>query len=443
MRRRSGFTIVELLVSMALIMFIMAILSEAFVAALKSFRDLKGTADMAERLRAVSTILRRELSADHFGARARLSQPDFYVNGPPQEGFFRIYQGTASLAEGYDPTELAVNPVASRYMTSHRATDHMLHFAVKLRGNERGDYFSAGNIPVVPRIPPVPTPTQANPLLSSALLQGQLHYEEPWPPSDTLPGTYCSQWAEVVYFLRQLPDTAKGTPLFALYRRQLLIVPDNGLLGTPNIAPGAFTAAPVAGVIANYPEMSCRQVGGAVYFNDPRDVTMPSRRFGMNIPGAAGAAALAGTLVGVAGNANTYPMMGDTNAAYQGADLLLTDVLSFEVRVLPAITQAAGPHFVDLFDAELNTNVYLNNNTQYSTAGQPRIFDTWSSMVEKPAPPPANQAVVYDYSNYATGGGPQSIPFKTGLRLNAVEVIIRVWDEKTEQTRQITIVQNL
>src|SRR5262245_61577955 len=51
MRRRSGFTIVELLVAMALILFIMAILSEAFVAGLKSVRDLKAVADMAERLR--------------------------------------------------------------------------------------------------------------------------------------------------------------------------------------------------------------------------------------------------------------------------------------------------------------------------------------------------------------------------------------------------------
>src|SRR2546430_16733350 len=93
MRRRSGFTIVELMVAMALIMFIMAILSEAFVAGLKSFRDLKATADQAERLRAVSTILRHELGSDHFDGRRRLSSPDFWSNGPPKEGFFRVYQG--------------------------------------------------------------------------------------------------------------------------------------------------------------------------------------------------------------------------------------------------------------------------------------------------------------------------------------------------------------
>ncbi len=82
MKRRSGFTLVELMVAMALIMFIMAILSEAFGAAMKSFRDLKASADMAERLRAAGTMLRRELSADHFDGKARMSQPDFWANGP-------------------------------------------------------------------------------------------------------------------------------------------------------------------------------------------------------------------------------------------------------------------------------------------------------------------------------------------------------------------------
>ena len=53
MKRRSAFTIVELLVALALIMFIMAILSEAFVAGLTTFRNLKAVADMAERLRSV------------------------------------------------------------------------------------------------------------------------------------------------------------------------------------------------------------------------------------------------------------------------------------------------------------------------------------------------------------------------------------------------------
>ena len=69
-------------------------------------------------------------------------------------------------------------------------------------------------------------------LITSQYFFGTRHYEE----SATV---YNSQWAEVVYFLRPTGDTAKGTPLFALYRRQFLLVLDTGLL-----------AAPIAGTLA-------------------------------------------------------------------------------------------------------------------------------------------------------------------------------------------------
>src|SRR5687768_2911796 len=92
--RRGGFTLVELLVAMALIIFIMSILSAAFSAAGKSFRDLKAAAGLAARLRAVTNLLRADLEAAHFGeSDLKLSDQDFWKNGPPQEGFIRIYQG--------------------------------------------------------------------------------------------------------------------------------------------------------------------------------------------------------------------------------------------------------------------------------------------------------------------------------------------------------------
>src|SRR5262249_19862414 len=94
MRRRQAFTLVELLVAMALILFMMAILSQAFVAATRSFREIKAAGDLAEKLRAVSIQLRRELAADHFEGKKRLSQPTFWDSGPPRQGFFRIYQGS-------------------------------------------------------------------------------------------------------------------------------------------------------------------------------------------------------------------------------------------------------------------------------------------------------------------------------------------------------------
>jgi len=63
---RAGFTITELLVVMALIVFLMAVISESFSAGVAEFRKLKAIGDMAERLRATAVVLRRDLGQTHF-----------------------------------------------------------------------------------------------------------------------------------------------------------------------------------------------------------------------------------------------------------------------------------------------------------------------------------------------------------------------------------------
>ena len=78
---RRGFTLTELLVSMALIVFIMVILSEAFTAGVQAFRDLKAAGDMGERLRAASAALRRDLLDSHFESTTFIA--DTYLNGVP------------------------------------------------------------------------------------------------------------------------------------------------------------------------------------------------------------------------------------------------------------------------------------------------------------------------------------------------------------------------
>src|SRR5579875_350186 len=148
MKRRQGFTLVELLVSMALIIFIMAILSGAFQAALGTFRNLKAQGDLAEKLRATTQILQRDLAAYHFEGTKRLSDPHFWDNGPPQQGFFQIWQGSSSLPP---PLPAVIPPVPASYtegfdpdfIPSYLTTNHALAFTVKLVGNDMGDFFSA------------------------------------------------------------------------------------------------------------------------------------------------------------------------------------------------------------------------------------------------------------------------------------------------------------
>ncbi len=382
MRRRSGFTIVELLVSMALIIFIMTILAEAFSAGTSAFRQLKAIGDMNEKLRATSATLRKYLAADHFEGKKRLSNPTFW-NAPPREGFFRIVEGNGSILEGTDQDGLP----------SYRSIDHELHFAVKLRGNQRGEFFRA-------------TVPFNSPLLNAPAILWTSHFED--SPGNS---TYCAPWAEVAFFLRptglqtQDPDNPAGggLPLYALYLRQALAVPDNSLV-IPAVAAGT----------TGYLDVSCKanpQNAGQLYFNNAADLTMPYRRAFLNSD-------QPGTLL-----ATGYPTLGDVNPALKGNDLILTNVLSFDVRVLLAGTTT----FVSLQDPSV-TSLYTGGTTY---GANQVVFDTWSGGYDENL----------DYRTWATPGSAASVPLK--LNITAIKVTIRIWDSRTAQTRQTSVIVDM
>lgn len=398
MRRRQGFTLVELLVALALIVFIMAILSEAFVASTKTFRDLKAAGDMSERLRSTTGLMRRYLSMDHFEGKRRLSDANFWAAGPPLNGFVRIWQGTpvgagGNIDEGADLDGLH----------SFRSVNHMIHLAVKLRGNAPGEFFRAD----------VPAGSPLLPLLALGLPESRFQDSK----------TYSGQWAEVIFFLRPVPDTANGTPLFALYMRQLVAVPDNGATQVTISPPPAVQPSDVV-------EVSGTLSAGTFSCNSPRDLTQPPRRFGMNPanPPLSNAAGVFPSPPVAPTPANTYPIYADQTTAprFQGADLLLTDVVSFDVRVLVA----GGSDFVDICTLGQSFN---NMNPAFDPVNGPMVFDSWSGTRDD----------VWDYTNWQTAGAATSIPMwnattQTGPILKAIQITLRVWDQKTEQTRQVT-----
>jgi prepilin-type N-terminal cleavage/methylation domain-containing protein len=442
MRRRQGFTLVELLVAMALILFIMAILSQAFVSATNTFRNLKAVGDMASKLRAVTQLLQRDLAADHFEGKKRLSNPYFWQNGPPQQGYFQVWQGSAPsnvvTVLPAPPNPCFIEGTDLDGVGSYRTVNHTLAFTIKVRGNQMGDFLSAD----------VPTT-----LLAAFNQFGpyESRYQNP------AGNTYNYQWAEVAWFLQQsinpstgAPDTtapdqltgAPGVPLYTLYRRQLLAVPDNSL-----VVPTQTTATlPSAQAV----ELSCKGMPGSTnwYFSSPVDLTVPARRF-RAIPGPG----LAGNLMptNFTTIAQDLTNLGAVNPGLTGADIQLTDVVSFDVRLmpmLPAGTVAPVDPFVTLFDP-LFTG-YANGNPSFGTA---RVFDTWSSL---------NDGLV-NYSQWNTPATATSIPLwspnpitynlpypsgtnqitltGSGPIILAIQISIRIWDSKTNQTRQVTMVQ--
>ena len=201
MRRRSGFTLVEVLVAMALILFIMTILGAAFSAATQTVSDLKSAGDLAERLRGAATVIKRDLEAGHcFDANGNVRRvssvfgTSLSSNPPPAQGFFRIYEGKSTLPafvpglpagdEGPD-----INGLHSYYQTTAS-----LAYTISLNGTRREDFLSA----FVP----------GSPLLTDAA------FNTTYPPDqryqDTA-GAYNSPSAEVALFLVPTTDVTDAS----------------------------------------------------------------------------------------------------------------------------------------------------------------------------------------------------------------------------------------
>jgi len=421
MRRRTAFTIIELLVAMALIVFIMAILAEAFVEGLKTFRNMKAIGDLNARLRMAQSMLRDDLSKDHFEGKRRLSDPYFWTFGPPKEGFFRVWHGSQLYIP--KPPGVITPGVAPFYnegspdgIPSYYATDHWLQYTVKKRGNNRQDFFGAA----------VPG---GSPLWSLGTPDSRYQDSN---------ASYNSQWAEVAWFLRPTGTTAGALPLFTLYRRQKVIVPST-VLATGNDlnyqAPGPF--ARTAPNLSDYLEVSTSTSGqGKLFFNSPRDVTIPQRRFGMNPAVNAGLPfrsdkQLRYPIFASPPSPEYLPDDEDSLVAQgppanpavscEGQDVILTDVLSFVV--------------IPIFSG-VPTENWPNNNKFFPQNAS--VFDTWSNAADD----------VYDYTlwDQPTDGkgnpNPVMVPNNQSV-ITGLQISIRVWDAKTTQARQITIIQDL
>lgn len=393
MRKRQGFTLIELMVVMAIILIIMVILSRAFGDSLATLRRAKGIGDLQDKLRTATSILRRDLSADHFDGRRRVSDwrydwaepaqfPKSNIPPPPRrkanpelprEGYFLLATGAIDANEGSDSDDLP----------SRRVTSATLTFTVKLRGNEPKNFFSA-------KIPP------GSPLrLAGSSFVGLPSDARFQDPAST--DTYSSQWAVVRYYLspaldsQNLQDTTAGPmmpslivapilPLYALYRQQAVLVADNTSFN--NLVSNAQASI--------YNEFSVSPgKTGTLHFNTPSDKS------------AAG-----------------------IDASNPGA-LLINDVISFEAVIL----------------SRESWNYWGTNS--YSSEGpgivchKPENSPNFNPYAPLTSRGPTDQGA--DWWN--TPGGPRG--WLSNVPADGIRITIRVWDTKTNQARQITIFQDL
>lgn len=462
--QRKGLTLVEMLVALALTIFLMAILSEAFVTGLKAFRRLKAVGDLDQQLRTVSNILRRDLQADHFEGGRRLSS--YRLNTPrsdglydrPELGYFFIAEGHSggltSVLEGTDSLGRPSLRDAADPAPVNNPGDR-LAFTVRLSGNRPENFFFGA----------VPLRRVVNDSLNPTHLPLDNWGHPPSRFDQQNNGVYSSQWAEIAYFIEidLRPDgsvrtaydetTNTALPLFKLYRVQLLLVPDAATVpisqdprswGKTHEPPEEYAAWDDGSLITviedavpwqNYyagnvgqPTQYRHDVSATpeqqpnnrwrYRYNSPADVQFPQKRFFFNPQNWAA-----------------------RRIARAGVDLLAVNVLSWDIKVYDPVALTAGatgplrPEFVDLGQTPLipAPSGWLWNGPASPAPAAMRSqflrpvyeFDTLGNRID-----PA-------FGNLGTITAAHNNPPQ------AIQIRIRLWDEKTRQTREISIIQDL
>ena len=522
--QRQGFTLVELLVSMAIIIFMLSIMSQAFVIATTCMQGMKTVGELIDKVRPVMTIMQRDLAADHFDGTKKLCDPDFWEYGPPREGYFSIVQGGASEQE--TPVSMA-GPV--KYYISNSTSNHALTFTSRLPGKNPTEFYTA-EYPTTHKdrmngIYNYPNSTYAS-FPAYMMVQNARRF-------DFIRDIIHCKWAEVAYFIKKndsvVPKDPAGTsvdlPLHDLYRQQRVILPDVSDMnkaGILNASPDPFN------LFSHYVDSATNKV----VFNQPADVTAPWKRFGNR--GAAPAALP---------NFKAYADPTGLNDIGNNSDLVLTNVISFDVRVIndsnldflnlvapwveaavlglpvvspdgkvtsipvtsggknyllsnpPRIKIIAAPGDLGL-GATATANIQggvvvgvniINQGTGYISPPSVLIYNDALSEYQKintpnyykyfppnPATTPPTPAITfavfdtwtmersqdssknYDLGNLSYGpwqpatgiSGAYQVPFwngitNKGIKINAIQITIRVWDDKSSQARDFVLIQKI
>lgn len=430
--KRQGFTLVELLVSMAIIIFMLSIMSQAFVIATTCMQGMKTVGELIDKVRPVMTIMQRDLAADHFDGTKKLCDPDFWEYGPPREGYFSIIQGGVSEQE--TPSLGSVK----YYISNSSISNHALTFTSKLPGKNPTEFYTA-EYPTThkARMNGIYNYPNSNFATNPAYMKPQNAKR-----FDFISDIIHCKWAELAYFIKPnggvvAKDSAAiplraDLPLHDLYRQQRVILPDvfdmnnAGILNVPGVPFNLFS---------HYVDSTTNKV----VFNQPADVTAPWKRFGNR-----------GAAPSALPNFKAYADPTGLNDVGNNSDLLLTNVISFDVRII----NDSNLDFLHLYEAgggALSGPYAPYYNAPYAdTSTSKFIFDTWT--MERSQDPSKN----YDLGNFSAGpwqpatgiSGAYQVPFwngitNKGIKINAIQITIRVWDDKSSQARDFVLIQKI
>ena len=388
---RYAFTLVELLVSMALILIMLSIMSQAFVIATTTMQGLRDAVEMQEKVRPVLTLLQRDLGAYHFEGSKKLSDPDFWKSGPPDQGYFMVWQ--ESPYDSFEGTTVEGND-GVKFSRSASLANHMLAFSVKLSGNSPEELFKTqiptalGSISIFSKT----IPTSLTDYVGITQQQALNDYNVKRFQSD--PSTMNSRWGEVAYFLGAQPNppavasnafpapqatgqTQTGQNslfplnLFTLYRQTKTLLPSNPTINPINpIAPSPYKQFPsVPDSLANrellhefsvHPENI--SANPRLMFNSPEDLTVPYKRMGnrrmdyLGFPNQPPGAIRLNPLFQDYESVGA-PIAGTSDHLGAFTDIIATDVISFDVKLLTDYRN----DFENLYEIANQNNSNINN----------------------------------------------------------------------------------
>lgn len=405
-RRRTGFTLVELMVSAAICILIMAILATAFQMGMDTMRHMMSHMNLADQERAAAEVIRRDLGADHFlpdDARPNQGRrvSDYRLElgaAPPKAGFFRVLSPGGQNDSSGQPDAYGLYSTRADYTSTP-----LLHFTSILPGGADQNTYSA-------------TMTFMNTMLIP-------------PRPDTR--NYTSRAAEIAYFLDPIAfvvdpsqPVAAQVRLHNLIRRQRLVAvstADKQSLVNPDGStdPSVISATGSPGAsVAPPPYTSPPYISGGGAINTLADLTNMQLRLG-----GAGAMPPNPAVPPAVANDNTLNAL----ATRPGDDILLSNVISFEVKVLwsdSARTVGALDFFQPSPPAPTPYSVIQNSDHPFGYLNGE--FDTRSAPNVAPAP-----------------GNPGFVSPPSAIRVKALQIRIRVWDPKLQNARQITVVQEM
>jgi len=390
-RTRTGFTLPEVLVVTVLFLIIMGILAECFRLMSDGLRNAKAQGDMMDQQKMVMTILRNDLSKPFFleddtkpnqGQRLRDLRYDQFV-APAGQPITGCIPPRGGYFRAYSPRiDNVINideGADANGIASSRSVNHFLMFTVLLPGGAPQNTFTA---------------------------------DVPYPN-----GRLISQQAEVAYFWVQRGQTSTGVRYGDLIRRvRIAARADDAqayqLALTTAVTPVAPTNQP--------PDPTPGDVV-AVNGNNPPgirtliDLTDPANRLAnptLPLP----------TLP-------TPPLPTIAAGPRIGEDILLSNVTSFEIKFAGIPSPSMATQGI-IWPTPFATNSdFPFDNLPFD--GQ---FDTFHRFT------PAG-AEWYRPTNLATTP-PSTAPLKP-IRILAIMVRLRTWDQKSKNSRQTTLIVDL